>query len=182
VEDYARIARSGLGTLPRLRRNTPGPPGASAVNLLLSGRHNNVTAGFNERTFLSMWNSRAGLFLSSAGQRRLTPITSSTPGGPWRPGRFSLRLQPPVWYSSIQVRMVTHPQEEKIVPAYCYQCTHCQATECRIGGLDDHLAVCTRCWNLMLRLDYDLFAPYFKASAGVAIPSDPRSLAQGSRA
>jgi hypothetical protein len=71
--------------------------------------------------------------------------------------------------------------EDKIVPAYYYQCTHCQATECRIGGVDDHLAVCAHCQNLMLRLDYDLFSPYFEASASTAMPPAPRSWGQESR-
>jgi hypothetical protein len=57
------------------------------------------------------------------------------------------------------------------VPAYYYQCTHCQVTEYRIGGVDDHLAICVRCHHLMLRLDYDLFAPYFEASASPVTPS-----------
>jgi len=47
------------------------------------------------------------------------------------------------------------------MPAYLYQCVHCQAQETRIGGLDDHLALCASCRNMMLRLDLDLFAPYF---------------------
>jgi hypothetical protein len=57
------------------------------------------------------------------------------------------------------------------VPIYHYQCTHCQATEGRIGGVDDHLAICARCHHLMLRLDYDLLAPYFEASASPVRPS-----------
>lgn len=47
------------------------------------------------------------------------------------------------------------------MPAYRYQCVQCQAQETRIGGLDDHVAVCDRCGHLMLRLDDDLFGPYF---------------------
>jgi predicted nucleic acid-binding Zn ribbon protein len=54
------------------------------------------------------------------------------------------------------------------VPAYYYQCTHCQVTECRIAGVDDHLAICAGCGHLMLRLDYDLFSPYFEGSANTA--------------
>jgi hypothetical protein len=67
------------------------------------------------------------------------------------------------------------------MPAYYYQCTHCQKTDCRIGGVDDHLAVWAHCQNLMLRLDYDLFAPYFEATAGTATPPAPRFRGQGSR-
>ncbi len=51
------------------------------------------------------------------------------------------------------------------MPAYRYQCVHCQARETRIGGLDDHLAVCASCRHVMLRLDLDLFAPYFSPSS-----------------
>jgi putative FmdB family regulatory protein len=53
------------------------------------------------------------------------------------------------------------------VPAYHYQCTHCQVTEGRIAGVDDHLAICAACGHLMVRLDYDLFSPYFEASASM---------------
>jgi hypothetical protein len=67
------------------------------------------------------------------------------------------------------------------VPAYYYQCTHCQATECRIGEVDDLLAVCPSCWNLMLRLDYDLFLPCFEASPRPATPPAPRFLDQESK-
>lgn len=47
------------------------------------------------------------------------------------------------------------------MPAYLYQCTNCQVEETRIGGVDDHFALCKDCHHLMLRLDLDLFAPYF---------------------
>jgi hypothetical protein len=67
------------------------------------------------------------------------------------------------------------------VPAYYYQCTHCQSTEGRIGGVDDHLAVCARWHHLMVRLDYDLFSPYFEASASTVTPPVPWYLGQGSR-
>ncbi len=48
------------------------------------------------------------------------------------------------------------------MPLYHYQCSHCQARETRIAGLDDHLAVCAFCRGLMLRLDLELFQPYFR--------------------
>jgi len=67
------------------------------------------------------------------------------------------------------------------VPAYYYQCTHCQVTEGRIAGVDDHLAICAECGHLMLRLDYDLFSPYFEASASPATLLAPQSLGQGKR-
>jgi hypothetical protein len=47
------------------------------------------------------------------------------------------------------------------MPAYHYQCVECQKREVRIGGVDDHLAVCVCCGHLMVRLDNELFAPYF---------------------
>jgi predicted anti-sigma-YlaC factor YlaD len=65
------------------------------------------------------------------------------------------------------------------MPAYYYHCTHCQKTDCRIGGVDDHLAVCAHCRNLMLRLDDDLFAPYFEATARPA--TRPSSRFQGQK-
>ncbi|MBW1917614.1 MAG: hypothetical protein JRI57_06285 [Deltaproteobacteria bacterium] len=54
------------------------------------------------------------------------------------------------------------------MPLYCYQCTNCQVTETRIAGVDDHLAICDYCGHLMVRLDVDLFAPYFTQPAGLA--------------
>ncbi len=67
------------------------------------------------------------------------------------------------------------------MPAYYYQCIHCQTTECRIGGVDDHLAFCVHCGNLMLRLDYDLFAPYFRATASTATAPALRFLKEQAR-
>ncbi|WP_449244925.1 hypothetical protein [Desulfobacca acetoxidans] len=57
------------------------------------------------------------------------------------------------------------------MPAYLYKCVSCQVEEIRIGGLDDHVALCHDCGDLMLRLDYDLFSPYFRASAGTITAS-----------
>lgn len=57
------------------------------------------------------------------------------------------------------------------MPLYLYQCSHCQVRETRIAGLDDHLAVCQFCGQVMLRLDLDLFGPYFdQTAAGQAGP------------
>jgi predicted nucleic acid-binding Zn ribbon protein len=67
------------------------------------------------------------------------------------------------------------------VPAYYYQCTHCQVTEGRIAGVDDHLAICAGCGHLMLRLDYDLFSPYFEGSANMAPQPALQSLGQESK-
>lgn len=52
------------------------------------------------------------------------------------------------------------------MPLYHYQCTDCRLREPRLAGLDDHTALCTACGSLMLRLDGDLFAPYFPGGAG----------------
>lgn len=48
------------------------------------------------------------------------------------------------------------------MPAYEYQCVDCGCREKRVGGLDDHTAICMDCGSLMLRLDDDIFSPYFK--------------------
>lgn len=48
------------------------------------------------------------------------------------------------------------------MPAYEYQCVDCGCREKRVAGLDDHTAVCIQCGSLMLRLDDDIFSPYFK--------------------
>jgi putative FmdB family regulatory protein len=48
------------------------------------------------------------------------------------------------------------------MPSYEYKCIHCGVEEERIGGLDDNTALCMDCGNLMLRLDEDVFRPYFE--------------------
>jgi putative FmdB family regulatory protein len=50
------------------------------------------------------------------------------------------------------------------MPIYQYQCTdeNCGRKEPVIAGLDDALAICSRCGRLMRRLDDDLFTPYFE--------------------
>ncbi|MBM4287887.1 MAG: hypothetical protein FJ135_07020 [Deltaproteobacteria bacterium] len=62
-------------------------------------------------------------------------------------------------------------EKRKKMPLYLYQCVHCQVREDRLGGLDDHLATCVHCGHMMLRLDFDLFSPYFslgpEATAGI---------------
>lgn len=47
------------------------------------------------------------------------------------------------------------------MPAYLYQCLTCRTRDTRIGGVDDHMALCDRCGQPMVRLDNDIFAPYF---------------------
>jgi len=56
------------------------------------------------------------------------------------------------------------------VPAYRYQCVHCQAQETRIGGVDDHCALCMDCGHLMLRLDLDFCGPYFAVQPSEMAP------------
>lgn len=47
------------------------------------------------------------------------------------------------------------------MPLYEYQCVDCGGLDQRIGALDDHTAICAECGSLMLRLDEDVFQPYF---------------------
>lgn len=47
------------------------------------------------------------------------------------------------------------------MPIYYYQCVDCGARDERIAGIDDHTAICVNCGGLMLRLDGDIFQPYF---------------------
>ena len=47
------------------------------------------------------------------------------------------------------------------MPLYSYECTDCHKREPRIAGADDHTALCVACGGLMLRLDLDVFEPYF---------------------
>jgi len=48
------------------------------------------------------------------------------------------------------------------MPVYEYQCVDCGVLDQRVAGLDDQTAICTRCGSLMLRLDEDVFQPYFE--------------------
>ena len=48
------------------------------------------------------------------------------------------------------------------MPIYEYQCVDCIGRDQRVAGLDDHTALCTQCGGLMLRLDEDVFQPYFE--------------------
>ncbi|MBM4293442.1 MAG: hypothetical protein FJ126_00860 [Deltaproteobacteria bacterium] len=48
------------------------------------------------------------------------------------------------------------------MPIYDYQCVDCRGRDQRVAGLDDHTALCTQCAGLMLRLDEDVFKPYFE--------------------
>jgi len=48
------------------------------------------------------------------------------------------------------------------MPIYEYQCVDCGEQDQRLAGLDDHTALCFQCGGLMLRLDEDVFRPYFE--------------------
>jgi putative FmdB family regulatory protein len=47
------------------------------------------------------------------------------------------------------------------MPIYEYQCVDCGELDGRVGGIDDHASICAQCGGLMLRLDEDVFKPYF---------------------
>ena len=49
-----------------------------------------------------------------------------------------------------------------VMPSYEYKCIDCGAEEERIAGLDDNTALCVGCGNLMLRVNEDVFRPYFE--------------------
>lgn len=49
---------------------------------------------------------------------------------------------------------------------YNYQCLYCENIELRVAGINDHMTLCTRCGNLMLRLVEDLFRPLFDKISG----------------
>ncbi len=59
------------------------------------------------------------------------------------------------------------------MPVYTYRCVDCGDREERIGGLDDQTAICALCRGLMLRLDEDLFQPYFETLDKSAQVSGP---------
>jgi putative FmdB family regulatory protein len=48
------------------------------------------------------------------------------------------------------------------MPLYEYQCVDCGSHDQRVAGLDDHTAICVTCRGLMLRLNEDVFEPYFE--------------------
>ena len=53
----------------------------------------------------------------------------------------------------------------EVMPLYEYQCVDCGSRDQRVAGLDDHTAICISCEGLMLRLDEDVFTPYFEEVA-----------------
>ncbi len=59
------------------------------------------------------------------------------------------------------------------MPLYEYQCVDCGSWDQRVAGLDDHTAICAQCGGLMLRLDEDVFRPYFDKEGEAAPASVP---------
>lgn len=57
------------------------------------------------------------------------------------------------------------------MPLYEYQCIGCEDRDHRVAGLDDHTARCIRCGGSMLRLDEDIFQPYWEEGHGEIQPS-----------
>ncbi len=54
------------------------------------------------------------------------------------------------------------------MPVYEYQCVDCGESDRRVGGVDDQTAICAHCGSLMLRLDEDVFQPYFDNNGKLA--------------
>jgi putative FmdB family regulatory protein len=51
------------------------------------------------------------------------------------------------------------------MPLYEYRCVDCGTQDQRVAGLDDNTAMCISCEGLMLRLNEDVFQPYFEEVA-----------------
>jgi hypothetical protein len=67
-------------------------------------------------------------------------------------------------------------KNEDKMPIYGYQCLDCGGHDQRVAGLDDHTAICIDCGGLMLRLDEEIFWPYFEEFS--TQPSTPDPLAK----
>jgi|UniRef100_A0A7C3WRD3 putative FmdB family regulatory protein len=65
------------------------------------------------------------------------------------------------------------------MPIYEYQCVDCGRPDQRVAGVDDHTAICIHCGGLMLRLNEDVFQPYFEEVAET-VPAEKK--ASGSEA
>ena len=63
----------------------------------------------------------------------------------------------------------------EIMPLYEYQCVDCGSRDQRVAGLDDHTAICISCEGLMLRLDEDVFQPYFEEEVAKPVIRDKAS-------
>jgi hypothetical protein len=67
------------------------------------------------------------------------------------------------------------------MPFYEYQCVDCSSRDQRVAGLDDHTALCAQCGGLMLRLDEDVFQPYFEEVASPRLAKERRKGAKRGR-
>jgi hypothetical protein len=47
------------------------------------------------------------------------------------------------------------------MPIYDYQCLYCENSDLILAGLNDHMTLCSKCGNLMIRLDDDSFWEFF---------------------
>jgi hypothetical protein len=65
-------------------------------------------------------------------------------------------------------------QADGVMPVYMYQCMDCGELDQRVAGLDDQTAICVRCGSMMLRLDEDVFQPYFDNQERLT-DADPRA-------
>ncbi len=63
------------------------------------------------------------------------------------------------------------------MPIYEYPCVDCGGRDQRVAGLDDHTARCAQCGGLMLRLDEDVFQPYFEEVASEPAWSETKTKA-----
>ncbi|MHB9074263.1 MAG: FmdB family zinc ribbon protein [Desulfobaccales bacterium] len=61
---------------------------------------------------------------------------------------------------------------------YDYRCVDCGEIDQRVAGLDDHMALCSGCRGVMLRLNEDIFTPYFKTFPEIEEDSDGALLRQ----
>ena len=71
----------------------------------------------------------------------------------------------------MQLNSCKGSKKGEIMPIYEYQCVDCTGQDERVAGLDDHTAICAQCGGLMLRLDEDVFRPYFEEVAPAATPA-----------
>ncbi|MEW6657397.1 MAG: FmdB family zinc ribbon protein [Thermodesulfobacteriota bacterium] len=47
------------------------------------------------------------------------------------------------------------------MPIYQYECADCGFQDQRLAGVNDHMAICTKCKGVMVRRDLDMFESYF---------------------
>ena len=47
------------------------------------------------------------------------------------------------------------------MPVYNYKCLYCDNCDVSLAGLNDHMALCSQCGNVMVRLDNNCFWQFF---------------------